>query len=159
MANSTESPDVSASLPSETYSEPATYIDFLNPLLWVLFTNSAFSLGPSIMQATDFDADDQAAILGLGAVLFAVSKFIEIIIVTGLINRSPSLSSRTVATTVLLAAHVGLFGPMFFSDVTLFARFRFMLWSLSVGLFFGICLAFGLGKPESRNKTQRLLLG
>ncbi|KAK9319460.1 hypothetical protein V1517DRAFT_266258, partial [Lipomyces orientalis] len=136
------------------YSKLATYIDFLNPLLWVLFTNLAFSFGPSIVQATDADADIQAGILALGVFLFAVSKFIEVIIVTDLVIRSPSLSGRTVTTTVLLAAYVGLFGPMFFSHLTLFTRVRFMLWSLSVGLFFCICLAFGLGKSESRNKME-----
>ncbi|KAK9244335.1 hypothetical protein V1506DRAFT_541698 [Lipomyces tetrasporus] len=81
------------------------------------------------------------------------------VFVFDLIKRSPSLSGRTVTTTVLLAAHVGLFGPMIFSHLSLFTHIAYMVWALSLGLFFGIWLAFALGKPESRNKMQRLLLG
>ncbi|KAJ8096695.1 hypothetical protein POJ06DRAFT_263160 [Lipomyces tetrasporus] len=123
----------------------------------MLFTNFAVSFGPSIMQASDVDAGTQAVIRFFGLGLFLISKIIEVMIVTGLISDSPSLSGRTVTTTILLAAHVGLFGPMFFSDVSLFTRFTFMVWALSLGLGFGIWLAFALGKPESRNKMQRLL--
>ncbi|KAK9244527.1 hypothetical protein V1506DRAFT_554582 [Lipomyces tetrasporus] len=145
MANSAAADDLSAFLPSKPDSKPATYIDFLNPLLWMLFTNFAVSFGPSIMQASDADAETRDILL--------------LIFVCNLISNSPSLSGRTVITTILLAAHVGLFGPMFFSDITPFTRFTFMVWSLSLGLVFGIWLAFALGKPEARNKMQRLLLG
>ncbi|KAK9327186.1 hypothetical protein V1520DRAFT_349489 [Lipomyces starkeyi] len=145
-------PGSSASLPSQGYSKPTTCIDFVNPLLWVLFTNLAFSLGPSIMQASDAAADTKDIILAIGVGLFLLSKLVEAVVVATLVSTSPSLSGRTVTTTILLAAHVGLFGPMFFSDLTLFARFTFMLWSLSLGGFFGICLAFGLGRSEPSNR-------
>ncbi|KAK9250286.1 hypothetical protein V1507DRAFT_468030 [Lipomyces tetrasporus] len=79
---------------------------------------------------------------------------IEVVTVVDLITHSPSLSGRTVTTTILLAAHVGLFGPLFFSGLTLFTRVRFMVWSLSLGEFSGNCLAFGLSKSESRNKMD-----
>ncbi|KAK9431382.1 hypothetical protein V1505DRAFT_368214 [Lipomyces doorenjongii] len=154
MANSptAPTPGSSESLPSQRPSKPATCIDFVNPLLWVLFTNFAFSFGPSIMQATNATGDLKDVILGFGAFFLILSKLVEAVIVADLVWRSPSLSGRTVNTTILLAAHVGLFGPMFFSDLTLFARFMFILWSLSLGAFFGICLAFGLGRSESNNK-------
>ncbi|KAK9234652.1 hypothetical protein V1525DRAFT_428353 [Lipomyces kononenkoae] len=154
MANSPTAPThgSSASLPSRQNSKPVACIDFVNPLLWMLFTNLAFSLGPSIMQATEAAADIKDIILGLGVVLFLVSKIVEVVVVAELVSSSPSLSGRPVTTTLLLAAHIGLFGPMFFSSLTLFARFMFMLWSLYLGWVLGICLAFGLGGSKPRNK-------
>ncbi|KAK9357718.1 hypothetical protein V1504DRAFT_480142, partial [Lipomyces starkeyi] len=106
----------------------------------------------SVYGASDAAADTKDIILALGVVLFLVSKLVEVVVVADLVSRSPSLSGRTVTNIILLAAHVGLFGPMFFSDLTPFARFTFMLWSLSLGGFFGICLAFGLGTSEPSNK-------
>ncbi|KAK9489199.1 hypothetical protein V1508DRAFT_83702 [Lipomyces doorenjongii] len=154
MANSpaAPTPGSSESLPSQRHSKPATCIDFVNPLLWVLFTNFAFSFGPSIMQATNATGEVKGFILAIGTFLFILSKLVEAVIVADLVWRSPLLSGRTVNTTILLAAHVGLFGPMFFSDLTLFARFMYILWSLSLGAFLGIWLAFGLGRSESNNK-------
>ncbi|KAK9365375.1 hypothetical protein V1509DRAFT_612581 [Lipomyces kononenkoae] len=147
MANSPTAP--THGLPSQRNFKPATWIDFVNPLLWMLFTNLAFSLGPSIMQATEADADIKNIILGFGVVLLLVSKLVEVVILAELVS---SLSGRPVTTTLLLAAHIGLFGPMCFSRLTLFARFMFMLWSLSLGWVFGICLAFGLGESKPTNK-------
>ncbi|KAK9364325.1 hypothetical protein V1509DRAFT_643817 [Lipomyces kononenkoae] len=152
MANSPMEPThgSSESLASQRNFKPVTWISFVNPLLWVLFTNLAFSLGPSIMQATEAAADIKDIILGVGVVLFLVSKLFEVVIVAQLVS---SLSGRpVVTTTVLLAAHIGLFGPMFFSRLTLFARFTFMLWSLSLGWVFGICLAIGFSGSKPRNK-------
>ncbi|KAK9244350.1 hypothetical protein V1506DRAFT_541746 [Lipomyces tetrasporus] len=154
MANSLAAAGSSASLPSRPYSKPTTYIDFLNPLLWMLFTNLAFSFGPSIVQASDADAETQVVILSFGGLLFVFSKMFEVVEVGALIAHSPSLSGRTVTTTILLAAYIGLFGPLFFSGLALSTLAKFMVWSLSLGLFFGICLAFGLSKSESRNKMD-----
>ncbi|KAK9357924.1 hypothetical protein V1504DRAFT_331965 [Lipomyces starkeyi] len=152
MPDSPPEPGSSAPLPSQPCSKPATYLDFVNPLLWVLFTNLAFSLAPSILG--DINADDQVPILVFGGLLFLMSKVAEVITVATLLGRSPSLSGRTVTTTTLLAALVGLLAPMFMLDFTLFARFTFMLWSVTLGAFFGICLAFGLGRSEFNNKKD-----
>ncbi|KAK9482243.1 hypothetical protein V1527DRAFT_34214 [Lipomyces starkeyi] len=127
-------------LASQLRSKPATYIDFVNPLLWVLFTNLAFSLGPSILQASDVRDETQVGILVIGAVPFILSKFAEVLTVADLLSRSPSLSGRTVTTTTLLGAHVGLFAPIIISNFTLFVRFTFMLWSVTLGAFLGILL-------------------
>ncbi|KAK9329111.1 hypothetical protein V1520DRAFT_344286, partial [Lipomyces starkeyi] len=146
------SPSSSAPLPSRPCPKSATYIDFVNPLLWVQFTNLAFSLSPSILRATsvktDRDAVLQRLILVLAMMLFLLSKLFEVFTVADLLLRSHSLSSRTVITIVLLAAYIGLLAPMFISELT-FAQFSFMLWSVTLGVFFGICLAFGLGRSES----------
>ncbi|KAK9258263.1 hypothetical protein V1519DRAFT_463830 [Lipomyces tetrasporus] len=132
MANSPAAAGSSASLPSRPYSKPTTYIDFLNPLLWMLFTNLAFSFGPSIVQASDADAETQVVILSFGGVAICIQQDVR----------------------SCYAAYIGLFGPLFFSGLTLFTLAKFMVWSLSLGLFFGICLAFGLSKSESRNKMD-----
>ncbi|KAK9357173.1 hypothetical protein V1504DRAFT_360796, partial [Lipomyces starkeyi] len=87
-------PGSSASLPPQRYSKPTTCIDFVNPLLWVLFTNLAFSLGLSIMRASDAAADTKDIILALGVVLFLVSKLVEAVVGADLVSRSPSLSVR-----------------------------------------------------------------
>ncbi|KAK9242797.1 hypothetical protein V1506DRAFT_546436 [Lipomyces tetrasporus] len=146
------SPGTSAPLPSRPSSRPATYTDFVNPLLWVLFTNLVFSLGPSILQASDAGIEVKSLLFAVWLVLLSTSKFLEAFTVADLIANSPSFSNRTVITTILLAAHVGLLAPMFISDVTLFARFTFMLWSVTLGAFCGICLGFGLGRSEVSNK-------
>ncbi|KAK9341909.1 hypothetical protein V1522DRAFT_461157 [Lipomyces starkeyi] len=133
MPNSPPAPGSSAPLPSRPCSKPATYLDFVNLLLWVLFTNLAFSLGPSIVQASDIHEELQLVILSFGVVLFLASKVVEAFTVADMLARSPSLSGRAVTTTILLAANVGLLVPMFMSDLTLFARFTFMLWSVTLG--------------------------
>ncbi|KAK9342784.1 hypothetical protein V1522DRAFT_438624 [Lipomyces starkeyi] len=120
--------------------KPATHIDFVNPLLWVLFTNLAFSLGPSILQASDAADYTQDIILGLGMFLFLFNKALEVAFVVDLLRRPTSMSGRTVTTTTLLGAHVGLFAPIFISNFTLFARCTFMLWSVTLGAFLGILL-------------------
>ncbi|KAK9357689.1 hypothetical protein V1504DRAFT_41355 [Lipomyces starkeyi] len=140
-------------LASQPCSKPATYIDFVNPLLWMLFTNLAFSLGPSIMQASGAADYIQYITLGFGMPLFIMSKAIEATTVADLLASSPRLSGRTVTTTILLGAHVGLLAPNFISDFTLFARCTFMLWSVTLGAFLGICVAFGLGRSGFSNKN------
>ncbi|KAK9362928.1 hypothetical protein V1504DRAFT_446896 [Lipomyces starkeyi] len=128
-------PRSSAPSPSRPCSKSTTCIDFVNLLLWVLFTNLAFSLGPSILQASDATDFSKDLILALGVALCLVSKPFEAATMADLLARSPSLSGRTVITTILLGAHVGLLLPMFISDLTLFARFTFMLWSATPGAF------------------------
>ncbi|KAK9326605.1 hypothetical protein V1520DRAFT_372643 [Lipomyces starkeyi] len=140
MLNFPMVPRSSAPSPSRPCSKSATYIDFVNLLLWVLFTNLAFSLGPSILQASDAAAYNKELILALGVALILVSKPFEAATMADLLARSPSLSGRTRS----------LFGPMFISDFTLFARFTFMLWSVTVG----VGLAFGLGPSEFNNKKD-----
>ncbi|KAK9323555.1 hypothetical protein V1517DRAFT_307010 [Lipomyces orientalis] len=156
MSNSPTAPGSIQPSPSRPCSKPATYIDFVNPLLWVLLTNLAFSLGPSILHASHAAANTQDLMIAFGVVLFLISKLVEAVAVADLLASSPSLSSRTVTTAILLAAHVGLLAPMFISELSLFARFTFMLWSVTLGAFFGICL--GVGRSEfGSKKVQRVI--
>ncbi|KAK9372531.1 uncharacterized protein V1513DRAFT_384614 [Lipomyces chichibuensis] len=145
MPNSPPASGSSAFLPSHLCAEPETCFDLLNLLLWVLFTNTAFSLGPSIVRASAIHEELVPIIVFLGVITFVSSKIFEAVTVAILISSSPSLSGRTVTTTVLLAANFGLLAPTFMSNVTLFGRFRFMLWSATLGVFFGIFLACRLG--------------
>ncbi|KAK9327663.1 hypothetical protein V1520DRAFT_348246 [Lipomyces starkeyi] len=124
MPKSPPAPSSSVPLPSRPCSEPATYVDFVNPLLLVLFTNLVFSLGPSLVRASDIHEGCQVVILIFGAMTFVTSKLFEAVTVAELLDRSPSLSGRTVTTTFLLAAHVGLLAPWFMSDLTLFTDSR-----------------------------------
>ncbi|KAK9329877.1 hypothetical protein V1520DRAFT_370033 [Lipomyces starkeyi] len=107
-------PMVPAPSPPRPCSKSTTYIDFVNLLLLVLFTN---------------------LILALGVALCLVSKPFEAATMADLLARSASLRSR-----------------LFISDLTFFSRFTFILWSVTLAAFFGICLAFGLGRSEFSNK-------
>ncbi|KAK9349905.1 hypothetical protein V1505DRAFT_227896 [Lipomyces doorenjongii] len=151
MADSPTSHGSSAPLASQPCSKTATYVDFVNPLLWVLFTNFAFSLGPSILKASHFDDVVQVFLLSVGMFLFIISKSIEAMEVTPLILAISPLSGRIVTTTSLLAANVGLLAPFLMSDFTLFEHCRFMLWSVTFGAIVGICMAFWFSRSGFSN--------
>ncbi|KAK9375220.1 uncharacterized protein V1513DRAFT_443144 [Lipomyces chichibuensis] len=152
MPDSPPASGSSAPLPERPCAEPATFVDFLNVLLWMLFTNLVFSLGPSVVRASDISEELVPLLVVFGVMAFVLSKFFEVLAVGGLLSCSPSLSGRTVITTFLLAAHFGLLAPMCMSNITLYERFTFMLWSATLGVFFGIFLAFRFGRSESSFK-------